>query len=180
LFFIEKIITINGYPGFFLKLKENIYFNLIKMKAKLIRRTTYALLVLFLNSCQFNNQYLNREDDKAEAELVTTKFYSFIMNQEFEKTLGLFSDKFFEYASKEELLKLLTAIENKLGKLENTRIEKWDTRIINGSDPSSAYKFLYIVKYEKYEAAESISLIKEDDGTIRIAGYNVDSKGLME
>lgn len=150
------------------------------MKTQLLKIVFNSVIILILMGCHFNGQYLNREEDKSEAEMITNQFYTKIKNQEFNESLALFSDKFFEYSDRQELLKILTATNNKLGVLQSTKLEKWDSRVIEGSDPSSNYTFLYINQYEKFEARETIGLIKDDDGIVRIVSYNIDSMGFME
>lgn len=143
-------------------------------------RIILALLTLsIMTSCHYNSQYLNREEDKNEAEQVTNKLYDFLKSKNYEGTNDLFSKKFFEVTDKEKLLKIYAMTNEKLGDLITTEVESWETKVVKGSNPSSNYVLVYKNKYERFEARETITLTKEEDGQIRILGYNINSDGFI-
>ena len=135
--------------------------------------------VLTLASCQFNSQYINRDEDKKDAEKITTKLFDLLKTKNYNGTTDLFGKKFFEVSSKEKLFEIFAATNNKLGELQDTKIESWETKRVEGSNPSADYLLVYKNKYEKFESKETITLTKETDGKIRIIGYNINSDGFL-
>ena len=143
--------------------------------------TIIVLLAVFvLSSCNFNSQYINREEDKKAAEEITNQFYEFIQNQDFNKSLDLFSNKFWEATPKEQMIQILSATREKLGDLEEINLLEWETRRVEGSNPSANYMLIFKNQYEKYEAIETIKLMKEDNNMIKIVAYNIESMGFAE
>ena len=138
------------------------------------------LIIMCLSNCSFNSQYINREEDKKDAERITTQLYDFLKDQNYKETLEFFSDKFFEVTDQEQLIKIYTKTREKLGDLKEIKIEQWETRRIEGTNPSASYMLIYVNQYEKYEAKETIQLIREDDSEIKIVAYNINSMGFME
>jgi len=147
---------------------------------QLISKNILTLLtMLILTSCHYNNQYLNREEDKKEAEQVTNKLYDLLKAKDYEGTTSLFSKKFFEVTDKEKLLRLYSTTNEKLGDLTDTEVEIWETRVVEGSNPISNYTFVYKNKYTNFVAKETINLTKDEDGQLRIVGYNINSDGFL-
>ena len=99
--------------------------------------------------------------------------------KDYEATTKLFSKKFFEVTDKEKLFKMFTMTTEKLGDLQATEIETWETRRIEGSNPSANYAFVYKNLYDKFPAKETIRLLREEDGQIRIISYNINSDGFL-
>lgn len=137
------------------------------------------LLISTLSSCQFNRTFTNREEDKKEAEQVTSKFYELLKSKKYEETTALFSEKFFEVSDKEKLFQIYKITEEKLGALQEVAIGDWQTKVVIGTNPSSTYVLVYKNKYEKFESKETIRLTKETDGKIRILGYTINSDAFI-
>jgi len=110
---------------------------------------------------------------------VAQGFYDLIKKGDYAKTYVLFSDKFFAVTDTSKLNNLLKAIDDKLGSIENTQLEKWETQVITGTDENSTYALQYVVKHKKFESKEFFTMVKED-GQIKIIGYNVNSDGFFE
>ena len=144
-------------------------------------RITFLLLctILTLASCHFNSQYINREEDKKDGEKITTKLFDLLKAKNYNETTDLFSKRFFEVSSKEKLFEIFAATSDKLGELQDTKIESWETKRVEGSNPSANYLFVYKNKYEKFESKETITLTRDTDGKIRIVGYNINSDGFL-
>lgn len=102
-----------------------------------------VLLIVIMSSCHFNSQYVNREEDKKEAEKVTNEFYQLLKAKDYEATTKLFSKKFFEVTDKEKLFRIFAMTTEKLGELKNVEIETWETRRVEGTKPSGDYAFMY-------------------------------------
>lgn len=138
------------------------------------------LFMITMTACHFNSQYLNREEDKKEAEKITNELYQLLKEKNYDATTKLFSKKFFEVTDKEKLFKIFGMTIEKLGKLKVIEIEKWETRRVEGSNPLAEYAFVYKNTYSNFPARETIKLIREEDGKIRIIAYNINSDGFIE
>jgi hypothetical protein len=138
-----------------------------------------TLLFATGTSCSFNSQYINREEDKKDGELVASQLYDLLKAKDYEGTTRLFSKKFFEVTEKEKLFTIFSTTNEKLGDLQTTQIETWETRRIEGSNPSANYVFVYKNTYNKFPAKETIRLVREEDGQIRIIAYNINSDGFL-
>lgn len=138
------------------------------------------LLFVLLSSCNFNGNvsFDNEEKEKENAQSVVALFYLYITQNNYEKATDLFSDTFFKVDSKERLLKVLSRTKELLGEFEDYKLEDWKTRRTKGSDAKTEYLLIYEVKYSKFKALETISLIKEGE-FIKITGYNVNSNGFL-
>ncbi|MEO3407154.1 DUF4019 domain-containing protein [Mucilaginibacter sp. CAU 1740] len=136
--------------------------------------------LITLSGCKFNSTYINREDDKQAAEKVTNKFFELIKAKKYNDTFKLYSDKFWTVTPKSKMLEIYTMSEKKLGELNSATVDNWETRRVEGSDPSAEYVFAYKTKHSKYQAVESIRLMREKDGSIKIVAYNVNSEGLFK
>lgn len=99
----------------------------------------YLLVLMILTSCHFNSQYINREEDKVAAEKVTSKLFEACKKQNYESTLKFYSDKFFEVTNGEKIIDIYTATHEKLGNLLEINLELWETRRVEGSNPSADY-----------------------------------------
>lgn len=137
------------------------------------------LLVVTMTSCHFNSQYINREEDKKDAEKVTSQLYELLRAKDYESTTKLFSKKFLEVTDKEKLFRIFVITNEKLGDLKTTEIETWETRRVEGTNPSAGYAFIYKNTYDSFPAKETIRLMREEDGQIRIISYNINSDGFI-
>lgn len=145
------------------------------MTSQLNKLGLTIILLMTMASCHFNSQYINREADKNDAEQVTNKFYELLQTKDYEGTIQLFSENFFEVADTGKLFKLLSMTNKKLGTLKTTEIEAWETQCIEGSNPSAKYTLVYKNMYDSFPAIETIILTKEKDGQIKIASYHINS-----
>jgi len=140
----------------------------------------FVFILLLLNSCNFNSTYLNREEDKNDAEKIANQYYNFIKAKNYEATYGLFNNEFWKVTSKEKLKELFIATQNKLGGLDTITLDHWETKIVKGTNPSSEYVLYYLNKYQKYTAKETLRLIKNESDKIQIIAFNVNSEGFMK
>ena len=138
------------------------------------------LITLVLSSCNFNSQYINRVEDKKVAEEITDQFYNYIKNENFDATLNLFGDKFWEVTTEDQMLKIFTLTKEKLGLLNEINLDQWETRRVEGTNPSASYLFVFKNQYSNYEATETIRLMKDENGEIKIVAYNINSMGFRE
>ena len=139
-----------------------------------------ALTILTLTSCHFNSTFINREEDKKDAQKVTAELYELLKSNNYEATVPLFSKKFLEVTNKEKLFEIFSFTKEKIGDLQDTTIEAWETNRVEGSNPSALYSFTYNNKYDKFNAKETVNLLREADGKIRIFRYAINSDGFFK
>jgi hypothetical protein len=149
------------------------------MKNK-IYASLYLFSLLFIaTSCNFNSTYLNREEDKKEAEKVADQFYTLVEKNDLKNLSPLLSDQFKAATSTQKLNNYLTGTANKLGEIKSKKLDHWETKVIRGSNPSAKYVLYYVVERAKFQAKETVTLTAEND-QIKILGYNVNSEGLFK
>jgi len=131
------------------------------------------LISILLSGCQFSNKYQNRESDKQDAEEIAFTLFENIKLRNFEKTTSLFGQKFFEVTTKEELLKIFEVTDRELGLLKSIELIDWSTDVSEGAIEKGIYILNYKCKFEKGKVDLRIVLIKEENGEIKVVGYNV-------
>jgi hypothetical protein len=149
------------------------------MKSNSIKTAFGILMLVLFTSCNFSSTYLNREEDKNDAEKVSTKLYTFLENKDYKQLHKLISKRFWETTNPAKLDEFLQAVNNRLGMVKHKNLDHWETKVIIGSKPSSTYVLYYLVQREKFVAQETVTLTKEND-EIKILGYNVNSEGLFK
>lgn len=132
-------------------------------------------ILCLLYSCSFNSTASNREEDKNEAEKLTTKFYESLLVDDYSSVKGMFSDKFFAVTNEDQLNKLFNDSQTFNGKIVNYNLQNWETFVVKGTDAKSEYLFTYKIEREENPTVETISMLKED-GVIKIVGSNIASK----
>ncbi|GAA5096415.1 hypothetical protein GCM10023210_30150 [Chryseobacterium ginsengisoli] len=133
----------------------------------------YLLFSFLLISCSFNQIYKDQESDKKDGEQITQKFYWEILHGSIQDNIyNLFSEKFFEVTDKEKLNELLSTTNN-IGPIQDFYLVKWETLVVKGSDARSQYLFTYDVKRGTETTHETFSMEKDENGDIKIVGYNV-------
>ena len=131
------------------------------------------LITFFFLSCNFNRTFENREEDKKDAEKITTNFFILLKNNDRNGVAKLFSDKFFQVTSKEKLNQMLNYTNKVGGKMLNNSLSNWETTIVKGTNPKADYLMTYYVKRDSINTQEIFSLQKEND-SIKIVGYKID------
>ncbi|MGN8057339.1 hypothetical protein ACTJKN_13760 [Pedobacter sp. 22163] len=149
------------------------------MKNKIYVSLYLFSLLLIASSCNFNSTYLNREEDKKDAEKVADQFYTLVEKNDLKNLNPLLSNQFKAVTSTQKLNDYLTGTANKLGAIKSQKLDHWETKVIRGSNPSATYVLYYIVERTKFQAKETVTLTAEND-QIKILGYNVNSEGLLK
>jgi len=153
------------------------------MQTQFTLRAIFPLLLFLmtiLNSCSFNSSVSNRKSDEADGEKVTDQFFKLIKDKKYDETYKLFSNKFWTITTKDKMAAIFQMTQNKLGDLQSIKIYKWETKVVNGTNPSAAYAFAYKNKYSKYDAIETLRLAREGNGSIKIFSYSINSKGFFK
>ncbi|MGM9477897.1 hypothetical protein ACS5PU_15805 [Pedobacter sp. GSP4] len=141
--------------------------------------TLFALsLLLTLSSCNFNSTYINREEDKKDAEKVADQFYALLQKKEFQKVDPLLSTQFKAVTSAVKLNNYLSGALNKLGEIKSEKLDHWESKVVRGTNSSATYVLYYIVERTKFQSKETVTLAAENN-QIKIQGYNVNSDGLL-
>jgi hypothetical protein len=141
----------------------------------------YCLLIIIpiISACHFNSQYINRDQDKNDAEKITNLFYNDVKNGTIsDKTFELFSSKFWKSTDEEEFASFLINIQKELGILIEVKLDNWNTKVVEGTDPIYSYELTYLNTYEKCTAQETITLEREN-GVIKIVRYDISSNGFI-
>jgi hypothetical protein len=139
-----------------------------------------AVLVISLTACNVNRTYMNREEDKNEAQKVTDAFYTMVRDSNYNGTLKLYSDTFFTVSPKEKLFQVYLMSEKKLGRLQRAQLTKAESKVVEGSNPVALYALQYTNRYDSAQALETFQLRKERDGKIRILAYNINSDAFFK
>ena len=137
--------------------------------------------VSFLYSCnKLNVQRKNTITDKIEAEKVVNLYFENLKFDKRDDNLKLFSNSFFDKISKEDFKKDSGIVDIKLGKVKDRKLLKWETNIVDGTNPKSEYLLIYDVQRENYNSKETFYLLKEATDSIKINSYQVESEGLLK
>ncbi|WP_033958921.1 DUF4019 domain-containing protein [Psychroserpens jangbogonensis] len=132
------------------------------------------MIPIFAASCNFSNEYKNRESDRQDAEKVTAELFGFIKQSDFEKATTLFGEEFYKVYSKEDLVKIFESTENKLGELKSTELSDWNTMVSEDAIEQGFYNMNYNSEFEKGKAKQKITLVKNENEEIKVVGYNIE------
>jgi PBP1b-binding outer membrane lipoprotein LpoB len=145
-----------------------------------MKRLLLILIIPILStSCHFSNKYQNRESDKQDAEKITAELFGNITQSDFEKATELFGEEFFKVTSKADLIKIFESTKNKLGELKSTELVDWNTMISEGAIEKGVYNLNYNADFEKDKAQLKITLTKNENGKIKVVGYNIRSNAFL-
>jgi hypothetical protein len=137
-----------------------------------------SFLTVLLNCCHANTQFINRKADKENGEQILEQFYTYIKNDNLEACISLFSEEFLAVTSKQDFVTHIYENKQKLGSIKSTKLQKWETRVVEGTDPMGNFKFVYEVQYANSSTSEVFELIKIKDDSIKIISYQVISDKL--
>ncbi len=133
------------------------------------------LLVTCFFACNSNATRNNREEDKIEAEQVTTLLFQNLQTKNYAAADTLFSRDFFKVTPKEKLNEVFKVTQEKLGDLGDTHLTDWKTQVVTGENASADYAFFYGNTYKKAIGHITIRLHKDPDNKIRIVYYTIHS-----
>ncbi|AZA77615.1 hypothetical protein EG347_08850 [Chryseobacterium sp. G0186] len=138
-----------------------------------MKKLLFLLISFLFISCNFNQTYHNREEDKKDAEKITGKFYSLLKKNNREEAFKLIDNKFFETTNKKQLNQMIDDINAECGdKISDTQLKIWETSVSVGTNSKSQYILLYRVERNIQNTQEKFTLEKDDD-SIKIVGYDV-------
>lgn len=137
------------------------------------------ILPIFVMGCHFSNKYQNRESDKQDAEKIADELFGFIRQSDFEKASQLFGEEFYKVTSKEGLMKIFESTQNKLGGLKSTELVDWNTMVSEGAIEQGVYVLNYNAEFENDSAKLKLTLTKNENGEIKVGGYNIQSNAFL-
>ena len=149
------------------------------MKTLFISCGLAGALVFGLTACHLNSSRTNDEQDKIVANEYMVDYFS---NQQLgrnEANMRLFSPRFWQVTSREKMTNIFQKRDELLGRLQDTSLETWNTKVISGTDPSSEYQVLYKNKYAKGDAIETFTLVREANDSLKIIYYNISSDAFL-
>ena len=109
-------------------------------------------------------------------------FYAKIKQGDYEGTLSLYHDKWFNVASREQTLSFLKKIDEKLGVVQTYELSDWNSQSYVGIGGSGNYVTLaYSVNRTRYNSTERFTIFNpQGTDAFYILGYDVNSMGLVE
>lgn len=134
-------------------------------------------LLFLVTSCTF--VHTNNNMDKKEAEKILKVYFYNLAYESVTSNDSLYSIDFYTKISKDKLHKIHNSLKNKLGNLIDYKLDKWETRVLSGTQSYSEYGFVYTVIYEKDSATEIFKLKKDDKGRIKIYYHDISSLALL-
>jgi len=133
-----------------------------------------ATLLFFLCACGASTA-------KSEAEALASKYFEAVEKGSPEEALPLYGDLFYKATTKEEWLKILNKVREKLGPAKSHVLANWNVSVQANTSGSGSYVTLnYNVKYALYDAQENLVIFKPmSGGEVKILGHHINSKGLL-
>jgi hypothetical protein len=142
-----------------------------------MKKITPLFLLTLIVGCHFSQKFQDREEDKNKAELITSRLFEYMKNEEFEKATLLFDEEFYKVTSKEELIEIFKSTQDNLGKLDRVTLTTWNTSVSEGAIKSGNYVLNYTSEFKQGDALQKISLRKIDNEPIKIIGYTLQVDG---
>ncbi|MBD2713816.1 hypothetical protein KBK19_02065 [Microvirga sp. STR05] len=134
-----------------------------------------GLLLLALTACHVNSSRLNDEQDKVVADEFMVDYFSNQQLGHTETNLRLFSSRFWQVTPRDKVTLLFRKRDELLGRLQDTALKDWTTKVISGTDPSGEYQLRYENQYANGTAIETFTLAREANDSLRILSYNISS-----
>ncbi|RPD46322.1 hypothetical protein DNI29_15080 [Hymenobacter sediminis] len=149
------------------------------MKAHFISYGLVGAVLSGLTACHFNSSRLNSEQDKAIADKLMVDYFSNQKSNQTQTNMQLFSSRFWQVASRDEMNQIFKKRDEVLGQLQDASLEKWQTKVTSGTKPSGEYQLQYKNTYTKGEAIETFRLEREANDSLKIVYYNINSKEFL-
>ncbi len=129
-----------------------------------------GLILLAFPSC-------SAMSDKAAADEVMSEAYELIKVKDYDSVLDYYSEEFLLSTTEEEWLTVLNTVNEKLGDLQSYELVAWNLNMKKAG--ADAYiRLQYDTQYERYEASETVSLVKIGGSGFKINSHSVFSEGL--
>ena len=136
-------------------------------------------LILLTYACTNNNVYINREQDNNEGKAFLNKFYSNVLNKNYEGVDGMVGDSLRQLAGNNGISKMVKFIDSKVGNYKSYIIDDRYIRCVTGSDNQTSYNYKLEVTYDKGTIDEIIGFKKQNGSGIKINSYHANSDLLI-
>ena len=136
-------------------------------------------LILLTYACTNSNVYINRQQDNDEGKAFLNKFYSNVINKNYESVDGMVGDSLKQLAGTNGISKMVKFINSKVGNYKNYIIDDHYIRCVTGSDNQTSYNYKLKVTYDKGTIDEIIGFKKQNDSDIKINSYHANSDLLI-
>lgn len=120
--------------------------------------------------------------DTGVADEIANGYYAAVKARDFPQAMTYFADDFFSGGrTRESWVESLAGINARLGDLEGYERINFRANTFAGTGGSrTTYALAYRVKYAKYSAQESVTIVAPTGGPARITNYSVNSDGLFQ
>jgi hypothetical protein len=137
-----------------------------------MKTTAFFLLCTILSACTCSR--MNDTSDKMGVEKIANEFYSNLQSKNYKDIYPICSNSFWKEKDTTKFKQSMEELTEKIGALVEYNLVDWKTYVILGTTKTRGdYTFVYKNKYEKSETTETLRFRYEDDGQIRIVGYDV-------
>jgi hypothetical protein len=140
-----------------------------------INKSIGALSFFFLlitTSC--SSGFKDPEAKKLEAEKLAIEFIKAVDNRNFDVTFEMYHPSFWDYATKDEVVEIYIKNQTKLGALKELRLDKIKTQKVNIGETVDAILMVFENQYEKNSSKENIWVLDDENGILKISGYNLE------
>lgn len=116
-----------------------------------------------------------------EAAQIANKVLELLKEKKYEETYVYYSKEFWSITTHEKWKKILSIVEDKLGKIEDFKQTSWHVNSKVGTGAGTYFDFKYDVKYTKAKAVVTFKLFKQlNSEEILIIGHHFNSEALIE
>jgi hypothetical protein len=137
-----------------------------------MRNTLLLLICLIVASCTYIRN--NNIGDVKAAEKIADQFHDSYKAKDYKSIYPIISKTYWKHTDSTSFRLLLEGVNKELGDLIEIKLADWQTSVTLGTKKTTGnYTLLFRNKYDKKEAVETFNFVFEDDGHIRIIGYNI-------
>ena len=92
----------------------------------------------------------------------------------------MYHPSFWDYATKEEVVEIYIKNQTKLGALKELKLENIKTQKVDIGKTVDAILMLFENQYEKKSTRENIWVLDDDNGVLKISGYNLELSSISQ
>lgn len=141
---------------------------------KIIKPIGVLSLFILLITTSCASGFKDPEAKKNEAEKLAIEFIKAVDNSNFDATFEMYHPSFWDYATKEEVVEIYIKNQTKLGALKELKLENIKTQKVDIGKTVDAILMLFENQYEKKSTRENIWVLDDDNGVLKISGYNLE------
>ena len=136
----------------------------------------FLQITVLLTGCSLNKQDLQLAEEKAN------QVYDAISKQQFSTAALMYSPRFYERISKTDWIKILMAVQEKLGPYKSRKLVNQSVQRGFATISSTTIVLVYRVQYEKETTIEKLTMLREtpDSKTVDLLGHTIDFKQINQ